>query len=153
MGTMSGDFAGFFAAAWPRLYPMAAAVAGERGAAEDALQAAFAKAYSRWDKVCAAEHPEAYVRRTAQRDAVPGARSRAGPTSTRAAPRADRRRARGRRGAARATRGARPPEASARSLGCSRGTVKSQASAALASLRRLRPDLVASGLDAPQEER
>jgi DNA-directed RNA polymerase specialized sigma24 family protein len=41
----------------------------------------------------------------------------------------------------------------ARSLGCSRGTVKSQASAALASLRRLRPDLVPSGPDASQEER
>lgn len=58
-----GDFEAFFAAAWPRLYPVAVAVAGERGAAEDALQGAFAKAYSRWDRVCSADHPEAYVRR------------------------------------------------------------------------------------------
>jgi RNA polymerase sigma-70 factor (sigma-E family) len=175
MGTMSGDFAGFFAAAWPRLYPMAAAVAGERGAAEDALQAAFAKAYSRWDKVCAAEHPEAYVRRIVLNE-IAGVRrygfarrerpSEQLPLDSRShdSPEADV----VRRDEVLAALRALPPRQRAvlvlryyedlseaeiaRSLGCSRGTVKSQASAALASLRRLRPDLVPSGPDASQEE-
>ena len=57
------EFAEFFTAAWPRLFRTAVAVAGERGAAEDALQTAFAKAYAAWSRVSRAERPEAYVRR------------------------------------------------------------------------------------------
>ena len=57
------DFEDFFHASWRRLYPAARAIAGDRASAEDALQTAFAKAYASWARVSAADHPEAYVRR------------------------------------------------------------------------------------------
>lgn len=57
------DFSEFFHAAWPRLFRTALAIAGDRGLAEDALQSAMTKAYSSWQRVLAADHPEAYVRR------------------------------------------------------------------------------------------
>ena len=57
------DFSEFFHAAWPRLFRTALAIAGDRGLAEDALQSAFIKAYSSWHRVRAADRPEAYVRR------------------------------------------------------------------------------------------
>lgn len=59
------DFADFFRATWPRLFRTTYAVAGDRSLAEDSLQAAFAKAYTSWDRVQGAQHPEAYVRRMA----------------------------------------------------------------------------------------
>jgi RNA polymerase sigma-70 factor (sigma-E family) len=57
------DFAEFFHAAWPRLYRTALGIAGDPGAAEDALQSAFAKAYTSWGRISGAQHPEAYLRR------------------------------------------------------------------------------------------
>ncbi len=57
------DFAEFFASTWPRAYRIAYAVAGDAGRAEDACQAAFARAYVSWRRVRAADRPEAYVRR------------------------------------------------------------------------------------------
>lgn len=57
------DFTDFFHAMWPRLFRTALAITGDRGSAEDALQNAFAKAYAAWPRVSAADHPEAYVRR------------------------------------------------------------------------------------------
>ena len=57
------EFAEFFATAWPRMFRTAFAVSGDAGAAEDATQNAFAKAYASWHRVRAADHPEAYVRR------------------------------------------------------------------------------------------
>lgn len=57
------DFSEFFHTAWPRLFRTALAIAGDRGLAEDALQSALVKAYSSWHRVQAAHHPEAYVRR------------------------------------------------------------------------------------------
>ncbi len=59
------EFAEFFRATWPRLFRTTYGVAGERLLAEDALQTAFAKAYTSWSRVQAADHPEAYVRRMA----------------------------------------------------------------------------------------
>jgi len=59
------QFAEFFRATWPRLFRTTYAVAGDRVLAEDALQTAFAKAYTSWQRVQAAQHPEAYVRRMA----------------------------------------------------------------------------------------
>ncbi len=59
----TGEFTEFFDAMWPRLFRTALAVAGDRGSAEDALQSAFAKAYASWHRVSSADHPEAYVRR------------------------------------------------------------------------------------------
>ena len=63
--TRDTEFAEFFRATWPRLFRTTYAVAGDRLLAEDSLQAAFAKAYSSWSRVQAADHPEAYVRRMA----------------------------------------------------------------------------------------
>jgi len=60
-----GEFAAFYRDTWPRLFRTTYAVAGQRSLAEDALQSAFAKAYGQWERVRAAEHPEAYVRRMA----------------------------------------------------------------------------------------
>jgi RNA polymerase sigma-70 factor (sigma-E family) len=60
---MDDDFASFFTNAWPRLFRTALAISGDRGLAEDAVQMGFAKAYASWKRVQAADHPEAYVRR------------------------------------------------------------------------------------------
>ncbi len=57
------SFDDFFAATWSRLYRTAYAVAGDHASAEDALQSAFARAYASWRKVSRVDHPEAYVRR------------------------------------------------------------------------------------------
>jgi RNA polymerase sigma-70 factor (sigma-E family) len=60
---MDDDFATFFTDAWPRLFRVALAISGDRGLAEDAAQAGFAKAYASWTRVQSADQPEAYVRR------------------------------------------------------------------------------------------
>jgi len=52
-----------YAALWPRLLRTAYAVSGDLGVAEDAVQTAFAKAYRSWRRVSRLESPEAYVRR------------------------------------------------------------------------------------------
>jgi RNA polymerase sigma-70 factor (sigma-E family) len=55
----------FYAAWWPRLVRTAYAVSGDLGVAEDAVQTALAKAYRSWRRVSRADSPEAYVRRMA----------------------------------------------------------------------------------------
>ena len=64
---MSGaeDFAEFYVATWPRLFRTIYAVAGDWQLTEDALQTAFAQAWSRWSRVSGADDPVAYVRRMA----------------------------------------------------------------------------------------
>jgi len=57
------DFDEFFRATWPRLYRTAYAVAGDAASAEDALQGAYVRAYASWNRVSRTQHPEAYVRR------------------------------------------------------------------------------------------
>ena len=59
------EFAEFFRRTWPPLFRTTYAVAGDAGSAEDALQSAYAKAYAVWRKVSSADDPEAYVRRMA----------------------------------------------------------------------------------------
>jgi RNA polymerase sigma-70 factor (sigma-E family) len=52
-----------YAALWPRLVRTAYAVTRDRGLAEDAVQTAFAKAYRSWRRISRLEAPEAYLRR------------------------------------------------------------------------------------------
>jgi RNA polymerase sigma-70 factor (sigma-E family) len=52
-----------YAAWWPRLVRTAYAVSGDLGLAEDAVQTAFAKAYRSWRRISRLEAPEAYLRR------------------------------------------------------------------------------------------
>ena len=153
------DFEEFFHTSWRRLYPTALGIAGDRASAEDALQAAFAKAYASWSRVSTADHPEAYVRRMVVNEIISSRRSawfrRERPTAeppTRvsvASPETavvDRdalwsavQRLPVRQRAVIVLRYYEDlTEAQiAEVLGCSRGTVKSQASAALGNLRAL----------------
>lgn len=65
MDDREAEFAGFFAASWPRLFRTTYAIAGDRQRTEDALQTAFAQAWATWPKVAAANDRLAYVRRMA----------------------------------------------------------------------------------------
>jgi RNA polymerase sigma-70 factor (sigma-E family) len=57
------EYDDMYAAWWPRLVRAAYAVAGDLGLAEDAVQTAFAKAYRSWRRISRLEAPEAYLRR------------------------------------------------------------------------------------------
>ena len=59
------DYDDFYVALRPRLVRTAYAVCGDLGVAEDAVQTAFAKAYRSWSRISRLEAPEAYVRRMA----------------------------------------------------------------------------------------
>ena len=59
------DYAEFYTSAWPRLFRLTYAITGDVGRAEDAVQSALAKAYASWHRVSSARHPEAYVRQMA----------------------------------------------------------------------------------------
>lgn len=157
------DFSEFFEAMWARLYRSTLAIAGDRGSAEDALQAAFAKAYASWARVSSADSPEAYVRRMVVNEIIGSRRygwwrrerpypevEPAGVSQSPETGVVDRdalwsavERLPLRQRAVIVLRYYEDlSEAEiAATLGCSRGTVKSQASAALANLRR------ASGAD------
>ena len=151
------DFAAFFHATWPRLFRTALAIAGDAATAEDALQSAFAKAYASWSRVSGAEHPEAYVRRMVVNEIL-GWRRSGFWKSERPHEDVDPGRLTGTEAAVvdrltlwqavqrlpvrqRAVIVLRyyedlTEQQIAEVLGCSRGTVKSQASAALVTLRR-----------------
>lgn len=156
------DFTEFFHTAWPRLYRTALAIAGEPGMAEDALQSAFAKAYASWSRVSGADHPEAYVRRMVVNEVIGWRRSgfwkreRSHETVESGSSAAPDGRVVDRLTLWDAVRALPVRQRAvvvlryyedlteaeiAEALGCTRGTVKSQASAALATLRRT------SGLD------
>ena len=68
------EFTAFYVATWPRLFRTTYAVAGDRQRTEDALQNAFSQAWSRWSRVSAADDPLAYVRRMAINAAISGHR-------------------------------------------------------------------------------
>jgi RNA polymerase sigma-70 factor (sigma-E family) len=155
------EYAALYAATWPRLYRVAYAVTRDAGRAEDAVQTAMAKAYASWDRVRAADRPEDYLR-TMVMNEVLGARRRGwwrlersgtvpdgspgeGPDDPGHRTVLDRDELWGwlarlgpRQRAVVVLRYFEDlSEAEiADTLGCSRGTVKSQASAALATLRR-----------------
>ena len=58
------DFTAYVRAREQSLARLAYLLTGDRDAAEDLLQNALAKVYRHWDRVRAAELPDAYVRRT-----------------------------------------------------------------------------------------
>ena len=152
------EFREFMRGRWPAMVRLAYGLTGDLGHAEDVAQAAFARAYASWSRVARTGNPEAYVRRivinennsrfrrrrVAERlvGAVPE------PSGRRAADAAD---ALGPSEALiRALRSLGPRQRAvvvlrfwmdmseaetAAALGCSVGTVKSQASRALAALR------------------
>src|SRR3954468_18663678 len=150
------EFDDFYVALRPRLVRTAYAVSGDLGIAEDAVQSAFAKAYRSWRRISRLDSPEAYVRKMAVNEVLSSRR--------RAAWRHEVSRADPPEGTAGRTpedglvhdevwRGAAFPPPRQRAvlvlryyedlteqqiadaLGCRPGTVKSQASAALATLR------------------
>jgi RNA polymerase sigma-70 factor (sigma-E family) len=155
------EFRDFMHGRWPAMVRLAYALTGDLGHAEDVAQAAFARAYAYWPKVRRTGNPEGYVRRivinenrnrfrkqrVAERltDAPPES-ARADTTSADATRQYDDRSALmaalqrlGPRQRAvvvlRYWLGLSETEAAAE-LNCSVGTVKSQASRALATLRQ-----------------
>ena len=150
------EFDGFMRGRWPAMVRLAYALTGDIGYAEDLAQAAFARAYASWGRVRRAGDPDAYVRRIVINthrsrfrkhrvteelrsdltDTV-GAASQPGPEGrselldalTRLGPR--------QRAVVVLRYWLDLSEAeTAAALGCSVGTVKSQASRALATLRK-----------------
>lgn len=64
------DFQEFFLASWPRLMRSTYAVTRDHQRAEDAVQVAFAQAHARWGRVSRVGDPLAYVRRIAFHQAL-----------------------------------------------------------------------------------
>ena len=155
------EYAALYAATWPRLYRVAYGVVHDAGRAEDAVQTAMATAYASWDRVRAAERPEAYLRTMVMNEVLgtrrrgwwrlersgavpePAGESRVDDPGHRTVLDRDElwgwlaRLAPRQRAVVVLRYFEDLSEAEiAEALGCSRGTVKSQASAALATLRR-----------------
>jgi RNA polymerase sigma-70 factor (sigma-E family) len=59
---LDGEFRDFMHARWPAMVRLAYALTGDQGHAEDVAQTAFARAYASWPKVRQTGNPEAYVR-------------------------------------------------------------------------------------------
>lgn len=57
------EFDQFMRGRWPAMVRLAYGLTGDTGHAEDLAQAAFARAYASWGRVQRAGNPEAYVRR------------------------------------------------------------------------------------------
>jgi RNA polymerase sigma-70 factor, ECF subfamily len=70
------EFTRFYEGSFARLVGQLALVTGDRHAAEDVVQEAFARASARWGRLRDYDVPEAWVRRVAMNLAVNGARRR-----------------------------------------------------------------------------
>jgi RNA polymerase sigma-70 factor (sigma-E family) len=57
------EFREFMRGRWPAMLRLAYGLTGDRGHAEDVAQAAFARAYASWSRVRRTGDPDAYVRR------------------------------------------------------------------------------------------
>jgi RNA polymerase sigma-70 factor (sigma-E family) len=60
---LDGEFRDFMHARWPAMVRLAYGLTGDQGHAEDVAQAAFARAYASWPRVRRSGDPDAYVRR------------------------------------------------------------------------------------------
>jgi RNA polymerase sigma-70 factor (sigma-E family) len=154
-------FTAFYQATWARMYRTAYGITRDRTTAEDALQSAYAKAFSSWRRVTAADEPEAYLRRMVVNEVL-GAKRRSGRRpehltdsveSVANASADGSQEGYADREALWTALGQLPPRQRAvivlryyedlseaqiaDALRCSQGTVKSQASSALANLRRI----------------
>jgi RNA polymerase sigma-70 factor (sigma-E family) len=163
------EYDDFYAALWPRLVRTAYAVSGDLGVAEDAVQSAFAKAYRSWRRISRMHAPEAYLRRMTVNEVLNDRRLARRRHEVTSADPPDRATTGGdddalEHGELWRVVSALPPrqravlvlryyedlseQQIAEVLGCRPGTVKSQASAAIATLRsRLdRPSRAGEGL-------
>ena len=148
------EFREFMHGRWPSMVRLAYGLTGDQGHAEDVAAAAFARAYASWPRVRRSGNPDAYVRQIVINENRNRFRKHRVPsTSPTSSPSAEPRRDRPPRRAAGADRGAAAlgprqravvvlrywvgltETEAAVTLGCSVGTVKSQASRALAALR------------------
>lgn len=160
-------FQGFVRSRWPRLLRTAYLLTGDQHFAEDITQSALVKTYRSWHRVLRTDNPDAYVRRilvSCHKDRFRKRRVTEQltdvPPDTAAGPddisRADQRDLLTTALAALPARQRAvvvlrywedlPEAAVAKALGCSVGTVKSQAAKALGKLRTaLKQDLIATG--------
>ena len=76
MAVNEQDFAAFYDATWKRTVACAYAVTGDLGAAEEAAQEAYTRAWPRWSKLATYDDPGAWVRQVATRQAISGWRRR-----------------------------------------------------------------------------
>ncbi|MCF1600138.1 SigE family RNA polymerase sigma factor [Streptomyces muensis] len=155
-GELEAQFQEFVRARWSHLVRTAYLLTGDAHHAEDLTQTALAKAYRSWRRVSRADHPEAYVRRMLVSCNSDRFRKRRVAESLTAVPPETPRREQGfadvdERGALLEALAQLPPRQRAvvvmrywedlseaevaEVLGCSTGTVKSQASKGLAKLR------------------
>jgi len=157
------EFRRFMQGRWPTMVRLAYGLTGDLGHAEDVAQAAFAKAYMSWPRVVRAGNPDAYVRRILiNENRTRFRRRRVREFSTGSPPETGvpdaLRHVDDRSALVAALRALAPRQRAvvvlrywldlsetetADTLGCSVGTVKNQASRALATLRRS-PGLSAS---------
>ncbi|WP_030392232.1 MULTISPECIES: SigE family RNA polymerase sigma factor [Kitasatospora] len=150
------EFNAFVTGAWPRLMRTAFLLTGERYLAEDVVQTALERTYAAWGRVTKADEPYAYVRRIVINEHARRFRRRVPEQLVNAVP--DRTGPDGfarldERAALLEALGTLPPgqrqavvlrywedlseSQAAAAMGCSVGTVKSQASKGIAKLREL----------------
>jgi len=60
---LDGEFREFMHARWPAMVRLAYGLTGDQGHAEDVAQGAFARAYASWPRVRRSGDPDAYVRK------------------------------------------------------------------------------------------
>lgn len=66
----SEEFSSFYESTWSRTVACAYAISGELGAAEEAAQEAYTRAWPRWSKLQRYDDPGAWVRQVATRQAI-----------------------------------------------------------------------------------
>lgn len=76
MGEAEDEFTAFYNATWRRTVACAYAVLGDLGAAEEAAQESYTRAWPRWSKLSSYDDPGAWVRQVATRQAISGWRRR-----------------------------------------------------------------------------